>query len=176
MYFIDSLSICLKREQYIHLPSAFLLLCLVRGSQPNMLDCYLPCWFRFGFCPLCFCFVRFLSFVCSAFTLPDNYGNLQAAKLTRFPPSSFDYRSTELIVSPKKGVGCRGGSRNIEGCCGFSKFQIAIFKIAISSYRISNFQILDVQICNFHIFIFHIFTFQTFKVYSFTFQVSKKMP
>ena len=23
--------------------------------------------------------------------------------------------STELIVSPKKGVGCRGGSRNVEG-------------------------------------------------------------
>ena len=25
-----------------------------------------------------------------------------------FPPSSLDYRSTELIVSPKKVVGCRG--------------------------------------------------------------------
>ena len=32
-----------------------------------------------------------------------------------FPPSSLDRRSTELIVSPKKVVGCRGGSRNVEG-------------------------------------------------------------
>ena len=30
-------------------------------------------------------------------------------------PSSLDRRSIEFIVSPKKVVGCRGGSRNVEG-------------------------------------------------------------
>ena len=32
-----------------------------------------------------------------------------------FPPSSLDRRSAELIVSPKKVVGCRGGNRYFEG-------------------------------------------------------------
>ena len=41
-----------------------------------------------------------------------------------FPPSSLDRRSTELIVSPKKVVGCRGGSRNVEGCWGFPYLKI----------------------------------------------------
>ena len=40
-------------------------------------------------------------------------------KLTRFPPSSLDRRSTEFIVSPMKVVGCRGGSRYFEGFRGF---------------------------------------------------------
>ena len=31
------------------------------------------------------------------------------------PPSSLDRRSMEFIVSPKKVVGCRGGSRYVEG-------------------------------------------------------------
>ena len=30
-------------------------------------------------------------------------------------PTALDRRSTELIVSPKKVVGCRGGRRNVEG-------------------------------------------------------------
>ena len=32
-----------------------------------------------------------------------------------FPPSSVDQRSAELILSPKKVVGCRGGSRHGKG-------------------------------------------------------------
>ena len=36
-----------------------------------------------------------------------------------FPPSSLDRRCFEFIVSPKKVVGCRGGSRNVERCWGF---------------------------------------------------------
>ena len=36
-------------------------------------------------------------------------------KAHSFPPSSLDRRFTEFIVSPKKVVGCRGGSRNVEG-------------------------------------------------------------
>ena len=36
-----------------------------------------------------------------------------------FPPISLDRRSTELIVSPKKVVGCRGGSRYVKGCWDF---------------------------------------------------------
>ena len=31
-----------------------------------------------------------------------------------FPPSSLDRRSTEFIVSPKKGVGCKDGSRDVD--------------------------------------------------------------
>ena len=41
-----------------------------------------------------------------------------------FPPSSLDYRCTELIVSTKKVVGCRGGSRNVEGCWGVHHLKI----------------------------------------------------
>ena len=44
-----------------------------------------------------------------------------------FPPSSLDRRSAELIVSPKKVVGCRGGSRNVEGCWGFPYLKIEKF-------------------------------------------------
>ena len=52
-----------------------------------------------------------------------------------FPPSSLDYRSTELIVSPKKVVGCRGGSRNVEGA---GDFQIS--NIRNGNFRSSKFQ------------------------------------
>ena len=84
------------------------------------------------------------------------------------PPSSLDYRSTELIVSPKKLVGCRGGSRYVQRCWGFSSFQIfkcSIFKVPIlkcfnclnsqflklntkiTKFTISTFQISKMQIC-----------------------------
>ena len=36
-------------------------------------------------------------------------------KAHSFPPSSLGRRSTDLIVSPKKVVGCKGGSRYVEG-------------------------------------------------------------
>ena len=39
-------------------------------------------------------------------------------------PSSLDYRSTELTVSSKKVVVCRGGSRYVERCWGFPYLKI----------------------------------------------------
>ena len=36
---------------------------------------------------------------------------------------TFCRRSAELMVSPKKVVGCKGGSRYVEGCWGFSNFK-----------------------------------------------------
>ena len=47
-----------------------------------------------------------------------------------FPPSSLvspkltRCRSSELVVSPKKVVGCKGGSRYVEGCCEFPHLKI----------------------------------------------------
>ena len=52
---------------------------------------------------------------------PHASNNFQAHS---FPPSSLDYRSTELIVSPKKVVGCKGGSRYVEGFWGLPYLKI----------------------------------------------------
>ena len=41
--------------------------------------------------------------------------SLEMKRLTRSSPCSLDLRSMEFIVSPKKVVGCRGGSQNVEG-------------------------------------------------------------
>ena len=47
-------------------------------------------------------------------TSPQLSFHIEAAH--SFPPCSLDPRSTELIVTPKKVVGCRGGFGNVEGC------------------------------------------------------------
>ena len=51
-------------------------------------------------------------------------------------PSSLDLRSTELIVSPKKVVGCRGGNQNREGCWWFPYLTIKSHQISISCFSI----------------------------------------
>ena len=59
-----------------------------------------------------------------------------------FSPSSLDYRSTELIVSPKKVVWCMGGSRNVEGCWGVPHLKIE---------KLPNCQFMFSDRCEFHI-------------------------
>ena len=73
-----------------------------------------------------------------------------------FPPSSLDRRFTELIASPKKVVGCRGGSRNVEGCWGtpylkikktqflnFQFYKFPTFKLSNYNFQFPNFQFLN---------------------------------
>ena len=55
----------------------------------------------------------------------------------------------EFYVSPNKVVGCRCGSRNVEGCWGFSNFQISISNCQIFMLysKISFFQFFIVYRC-----------------------------
>ena len=64
------------------------------------------------------------------------------------PACSLDLRSTELIVSPKKVVGCRGGSRNVEGCWEFPYLKLPNFKMSI--YNFPNAEFLIVNLSNFN--------------------------
>ena len=52
------------------------------------------------------------------------------------PPSSLDRRSTELIVSPEKVVGCRGGSRYFEGCWDSLTWKYKSWQLSISWFLI----------------------------------------
>ena len=89
------------------------------------------------------------------------------------PPSSLDHRSTELIVSPKKVVGCRGRSRHVEGCWEFRNSQLVnvellfcIFNLETYNYEFTSshfyfcetlsVHLFNSQISNFEIVSFHI--------------------
>ena len=73
-----------------------------------------------------------------------------------FPPSSLDRRSTEFIVTPKKVVGCRGASRNAEGCWGVSNFKtfnlenpnLEMFNLEIFNLERSKLEIYDLGFFN----------------------------
>ena len=59
-------------------------------------------------------------------------------------------RSTEFIVSPKKVVGCRGGSRYVEGC-----WELLILYFANSQFEYFafwKFKVLEMPNLNFHNF------------------------
>ena len=67
------------------------------------------------------------------------------------------------LVSPEKLVGCRGGSRYVEGHWGFPYLHFSNFKCSVC-------------IVNLHIFIFYISNFQTSKLSFYQIQLSNLQP
>ena len=63
-------------------------------------------------------------FLLAAGALFACFGFIVEVQAHSFPPSSLDRRCFEFIVSPRKVVGCRGGSPNVEGRWWFSYLKI----------------------------------------------------
>ena len=84
-------------------------------------------------------------------------------------------------MSPKKVVGCRGGSRYVEGCWGFlnsifrfSNFQLSFSNLKFANSQISNFQMFTFPNCQFSMFPNVHFQYSIFKFQISKFQIVKK--
>ena len=76
--------------------------------------------------------------------------------LHSLPPSSLDRGSIEFILSPKKLVGCRGGSRNADGCWGFPYLKIKKF-VGFTKFPFHVFDRYEIHIQDFWEFIWPCF-------------------